>query len=106
MKVLGSDGATTLLELAAESEEEANDWIVNICQVVADQVRHSWLQSILSPYESEIDGRNEIAPIRSRYCGAPSQILYRPSPDDGFITVMRRNYAQYLLCPDNDVYGV
>ena len=37
--MLGSDGATVLLELAAESDEEANDWIVNICQVVADSVR-------------------------------------------------------------------
>ena len=39
LKILGSDGASIILELAAESEEEANDWIVNICQVVADSVR-------------------------------------------------------------------
>jgi len=38
-KVLASDGATVLLELAAESDEDANDWIVNICQVVADSIR-------------------------------------------------------------------
>ena len=39
LQVLASDGATVLLELAAESDEDANDWIVNICQVVADSVR-------------------------------------------------------------------
>eukprot|EP00112_Aurelia_sp_Birch-Aquarium-sp1_P006578 Seg1722.8 transcript_id=Seg1722.8/GoldUCD/mRNA.D3Y31 product="Pleckstrin-like domain-containing family M member 2" protein_id=Seg1722.8/GoldUCD/D3Y31 len=36
IRLLGSDGSTPLLELAAESEDEANDWIVHICQVVAD----------------------------------------------------------------------
>ena len=37
-KVLSTDGSTPLLELVASSEEDANDWIVNICQVVADSV--------------------------------------------------------------------
>eukprot|EP00795_Rhopilema_esculentum_P006751 gene6751-12316_t len=47
-KVLSTDGSTPLLELAASSEEDANDWIVNICQVVADS-KHG-LDSQVRPF--------------------------------------------------------
>jgi len=34
--ILSSDGSTPLLELGVGNENEANDWLINICQVVAD----------------------------------------------------------------------
>ncbi|XP_057304537.1 uncharacterized protein LOC130641654 isoform X2 [Hydractinia symbiolongicarpus] len=35
-KIIGNDGATPFLELAVENENDANDWLMTICQVVAD----------------------------------------------------------------------
>eukprot|EP00794_Sanderia_malayensis_P015355 gene15355-16932_t len=55
VRILNKDGSSPLLELAAETEDEANDWIVNICQVVADSKQGHESQMI--PYSDGVSPR-------------------------------------------------
>jgi len=36
LKIIGVDGSSTILELAIADHDEADDWLMNICQAVAD----------------------------------------------------------------------